>query len=400
MKNKKGFTLVELLAVIAILAILVIIALPNVIKMFNNAKKSSFLTETKEVLGESRKKFINDSISSSSSNGIYCRSKTDSINPLDLSGRKINYYIKTDSSGNVNAIVVWDEERYVAKKGTKLEAASLDDALTITDDIKNATCGDILEKTGLEKKIDYNFVTSDLIIDAYSNSKKVVIKFTDTTDLNSLTSVKYRVYVQSNDDRSYETEKLITETDVSTSDKTNYFRVEIDNPAVTISPWDYYFRVEVYDDNNNKILEKTELKRYCFVAGTKVLTQDGYRNIEDIKVGDMVYSYNFDNNELELKKVINLINSSAKETYKMSIDSQTIEMSTRHELYIIDKGWTRAYDVKVGDKMLSSDDKVVTINKIYLVTYDEPIKTYNLTIEGNNNYFVTYSKVLVHNSPV
>ena len=32
--NKKGFTLVELLAVIAILAILVIIALPNVLKMF------------------------------------------------------------------------------------------------------------------------------------------------------------------------------------------------------------------------------------------------------------------------------------------------------------------------------------------------------------------------------
>ena len=37
--SKKGFTLVELLAVIAILAILVIIALPNILKMFNNAKK-------------------------------------------------------------------------------------------------------------------------------------------------------------------------------------------------------------------------------------------------------------------------------------------------------------------------------------------------------------------------
>jgi len=45
--NKKGFTLVELLAVIAILAILVIIAIPNVMKMFNDAKKSSFETEIK-----------------------------------------------------------------------------------------------------------------------------------------------------------------------------------------------------------------------------------------------------------------------------------------------------------------------------------------------------------------
>lgn len=40
--NKRGFTLVELLAVIAILALLVIIALPNVLSMFNNAKKIYF----------------------------------------------------------------------------------------------------------------------------------------------------------------------------------------------------------------------------------------------------------------------------------------------------------------------------------------------------------------------
>ena len=209
MKKKKGFTLVELLAVIAILAILVIIALPNVIKMYNNAKKSSFLTEAKEVFGESEKKFISDSISSSSSNGIYCRSKTDSINPLDLSGRKINYYIKTDSSGNINAIVIWDEDRYVAKKGTKLEAESLDDALTITNDIKNATCGDILEKTGLEIKKTYNFTESDLIVDPYVTIK---IKFSDSSDLSSLTSVRYRIYLQSTDDSDYEQETELTKT--------------------------------------------------------------------------------------------------------------------------------------------------------------------------------------------
>ena len=396
MKKKKGFTLVELLAVIAILAILVIIALPNVIKMYNNAKKSSFLTEAKEVFGESEKKFISDSISSSSSNGIYCRSKTDSINPLDLSGRKINYYIKTDSSGNINAIVIWDEDRYVAKKGTKLEAESLDDALTITNDIKNATCGDILEKTGLEIKKTYNFTESDLIVDPYVTIK---IKFSDSSDLSSLTSVRYRIYLQSTDDSDYEQETELTNAALISNDASNKFEVEITNPAKIYGAWDYTFRIEVYDNNDNIILEKTVKQHYCFVAGTKVLTEKGYVNIENIKIGDMVYSYNFNNNELELKKVINLINSEAKETYKMDIGTQTIEMSTRHELYIIDKGWTRAYDVKVGDKMLSSDDKVVTISKIYLVTYDEPIKTYNLTVEGNNNYFVTYSKVLVHNSP-
>ena len=50
--NKKGFTLVELLAVIAILALLVIIALPNVLSMFNEAKKDIFLIEAKTIYKE------------------------------------------------------------------------------------------------------------------------------------------------------------------------------------------------------------------------------------------------------------------------------------------------------------------------------------------------------------
>ena len=396
--KKKGFTLVELLAVIAILAILVIIALPNVINMYNNARKNSFLTEAKSIFKESANKYMSGNLGGTSSSiHVYCRSNTDSLNPLDLSGRKVNYYIRTDGSGNANTVVVWDDTRYVAKKGTKLEGTDLDDALNITDEIKNATCGNILDKTGIEKKIEYNFTTSDLIIAA---GDKIVIKFNDSSDLSKLSSVKYRVYIQSDDDRDYNTETLLTTTDVVSSDASNKFRVEIDNPATTVSPWEYIFRVEVYDSSNNKVIEKSYTETYCFVAGTKVLTENGYKNIEDIKVGDMVYSYNFDNNELELKKVIKLINSKAQETYKMDIGNQTIEMSLRHELYIIDKGWTRAYDVKVGDKMISSNNEVVTIKKIDLITYDTPINTYNLTVEGNNNYFVTYSKVLVHNSPV
>ena len=49
MNNKKGFTLVELLAVVAILSILVIIALPNIMGMFSNAKERLFLTEVKRI---------------------------------------------------------------------------------------------------------------------------------------------------------------------------------------------------------------------------------------------------------------------------------------------------------------------------------------------------------------
>ena len=395
MKNNKGFTLVELLAVIAILAILVIIALPNVLRMFNDAKKNSFLTEAKTVYSEAGKKYISDNITSPSNNEhIYCKSKTDSLNPLSLSGRGINYYIKTDSNGNVNTVVVWDDTRYLAKKDSKIDVTSLTESKDITDAIKNATCDNILEASGLVKKIDYSFTENDLLIDINDN---ISISFKDSVNINVLNSVKYKVDLFSKDYSDYQSDVTIYEK--TSTDKTNNFKITFANPIKTNFAASYTFKIYVYDENDNLIISKNINKYYCFVAGTKVLTKNGYVSIENIKVGDMVYSYNFNNNELELKKVINLINSEAKETYKMDIGDQTIEMSKRHELYIIDKGWTRAYDVKVGDKMISSDDKVVTIKKIDLVTYDTPIKTYNLTVEGNNNYFVTYSKVLVHNSP-
>lgn len=56
--KKSGFTLVELLAVIAILAILVIIALPNVLGMFNQAKKDTFTTETKEMVKIAQQQYL------------------------------------------------------------------------------------------------------------------------------------------------------------------------------------------------------------------------------------------------------------------------------------------------------------------------------------------------------
>ena len=380
MKKKKGFTLVELLAVIAILAILVIIALPNVINMYNNARKNSFLTEAKSVFKESANKYMSGSLGeANSSTHIYCRSNTDSLNPLDLSGRKINYYIKTDSSGNVNAIVIWDEDRYVAKKGTKLEAESLDDALTITNDIKNATCGDILEKTGLEKKIDYSKIVLTL-----GNTQTKILTMTLDTSNQDVGEVKYKVYIKHPD-------KTI---ELTSSDYTNKYYLEYND----FTYMDSYIGFEVTAIVNGKEISKKSIGPACFVAGTKVKTETGFKNIEDIKIGDYVYSFNLDANSLELKKVTNSIISQTLETYIMTIGNKTFEVTPRHQLYIIDKGWTRAYDVKIGDKMLDVNGKEIIINNIVNKKYGTPIKTYNLTIEGNNNYFVTDIQVLVHNA--
>ena len=52
---------------------------------------------------------------------------------------------------------------------------------------------------------------------------------------------------------------------------------------------------------------KTLKKRTCcFVVGTKICISTGYKNIENIDVGDYVYSSNSETGESELKKVINV----------------------------------------------------------------------------------------------
>ena len=125
--NKKGFTLVELLAVIAILAILVIIALPNVLKMFNDAKKNSFLTETKTVYSEVSKKYISESMKGNKL--TYISSEDDT--KLEMTGRDLQYCVLLNTDGSVKSMKVsngeWIAELPSGKKITDLNSSDLKD---------------------------------------------------------------------------------------------------------------------------------------------------------------------------------------------------------------------------------------------------------------------------------
>lgn len=74
--------------------------------------------------------------------------------------------------------------------------------------------------------------------------------------------------------------------------------------------------------------------RGCFVADTKIQTQDGESSISDIKKGDIVYSYNEKTKKKELKKVTNTFIYDNKKLYSIKLKNGTnIKVTGNHKFY-------------------------------------------------------------------
>ena len=133
MKKKLGFTLVELLAVISILAILVIISLPNVMGMFNDAKKKSFATECKRIFKVAEQTFMNDSLYEQKET-VYAKCDGCTHKQLDLSGRQnIKYYIKFNKGGKVVEYYVSDGDYQYMYNGDGLLVENIDGIQSTVD---------------------------------------------------------------------------------------------------------------------------------------------------------------------------------------------------------------------------------------------------------------------------
>ncbi|MDD4036333.1 MAG: prepilin-type N-terminal cleavage/methylation domain-containing protein [Bacilli bacterium] len=79
--NKKGFTLVELLAVIVILAIILVIAVPNVLGIINKSRNDSFISTARMMVSAARLKSSTDIKYAPESPGV---GKLIPMNVLDL----------------------------------------------------------------------------------------------------------------------------------------------------------------------------------------------------------------------------------------------------------------------------------------------------------------------------
>ncbi|WP_330999683.1 polymorphic toxin-type HINT domain-containing protein, partial [Cohnella fermenti] len=117
-----------------------------------------------------------------------------------------------------------------------------------------------------------------------------------------------------------------------------------------------------------------------FVAGTKVMTDEGEKNIEDIEVGDKVLSKDETTGEVAYKEVTATMNHEMDEIYKIHVGDQVIESTFNHPFYVKGKGWTVVKDLRVGDLLVQSDGNTLEITSIELL--HKHVTVYNMTVDG------------------
>ena len=141
---------------------------------------------------------------------------------------------------------------------------------------------------------------------------------------------------------------------------------------------------------------KTELAG-CFVAGTRIKTAEGDKNIEDIQAGDEVYACDVETGEVGLKKVKRTFIHEETLIVRVTIENTTIETTTEHPFYVEGYGFKYACNLQPGDEIRQLDGTTAEVQKIEYEYLDEPIYVYNFEVEDWHTYYVSDIGALVHN---
>jgi intein/homing endonuclease len=147
----------------------------------------------------------------------------------------------------------------------------------------------------------------------------------------------------------------------------------------------------------------------CFVAGTKItLSDNSYKNVENVEIGDIVLSYNFNTSVVEKQKVRGVGSRKVDKVVKYTFDdNSTLTATLDHPIYSNQIGWTSmdpSYTMNVyglttrqsekGVKIMKVDGTEVVIESIDIIS--EPTFVYNVKlVENNHNFFA--NDLLVHN---
>ncbi|MCV2886477.1 HINT domain-containing protein [Aestuariibacter sp. AA17] len=130
----------------------------------------------------------------------------------------------------------------------------------------------------------------------------------------------------------------------------------------------------------------------CLVAGTQVLTEDGYKNIEDVKLGEKLWAKDVETGEQDWKPVVKIFNEPDRGIYEIKLQGkdgfiQKIEATDDHPFCVVDSGWKTTIELNDGDYIETDGNGPMKV--ISVVDEKRQALTYNFTVADFHTYYVT-----------
>ena len=159
---------------------------------------------------------------------------------------------------------------------------------------------------------------------------------------------------------------------------------------------------DITKNNVGNILlhNKCHVYPYCCFSEDTLISMDGIeKEIKDVVVGDLVWSFNFNTNQKELNKVLEIVSPIQNDIIEIKFKNGTSILNTfDHPYYNIDgtlisyspektKEWYNGEILKMDISSVCID---INGNKVEIESITEivsPIQTYNLFVENNHNFY-------------
>ncbi|MCR4937141.1 MAG: HINT domain-containing protein [Lachnospiraceae bacterium] len=139
-------------------------------------------------------------------------------------------------------------------------------------------------------------------------------------------------------------------------------------------------------------------RSHCFIAGTLIVTADGYKKIEDIRTGDRVLSADEENGEISIKSVVQTFINETDELIHLQVGDEELVTTPGHPFFIYGHGFEYAGNLRAGDILVNVNGDKVVLEKVQHEILESPVKVYNFEVEDFHTYFVGEEELLVHNA--